>query len=73
MAAPPSMVTLPQFTVPAPGAVKKDGETLPHRHFKFADRLLDHPDNVTTMWDVFLHGNKIAGGKELLCEIWQHV
>ncbi|KAG2181074.1 hypothetical protein INT43_008656 [Umbelopsis isabellina] len=66
MAAPPSMVTLPQFTVPAPGAVKKDGETVPRRHFKFADRLLDHPDNVTTMWDVFLHGNKISGDNDFL-------
>jgi long-chain acyl-CoA synthetase len=60
------MESLPQFTVPVPGAVKKDGETLPRRHFKFADRLVDHPDNVTTMWDVFLHGNKISGGKEFV-------
>jgi hypothetical protein len=51
-----------QFTVNVPGAVQKDGETLPRRHFKFADALISHPEDVTTMWDVFCHGNKIAGG-----------
>jgi long-chain acyl-CoA synthetase len=51
-----------QLTVNVPGAVQKDGETLPRRHFKFADALVSHPEDVTTMWDVFCHGNKIAGG-----------
>ncbi|KAI8575419.1 hypothetical protein K450DRAFT_261931 [Umbelopsis ramanniana AG] len=55
-----------QFTVNVPGAVQKDGETLPRRHFKFADALVSHPDDVTTMWDVFCHGNKIAGDRDFL-------
>lgn len=52
----------PPYAVPVPNAVKKDGETVPMRHFKFADKLVDHPPNVLTMWDLYLHGNKIGGG-----------
>ncbi|KAI8379931.1 hypothetical protein EDC96DRAFT_492349 [Choanephora cucurbitarum] len=51
----------PPYAVPVPGAVKKDGESVPYRHFKFADKLVDHPENVFTCWDMYLHGNKLAG------------
>lgn len=51
----------PPYAIPVPGAVKKDGETVPHRHFKFADKLVDHPENVYTLWDMYLHGYKLAG------------
>lgn len=53
----------PPYAVPVPGAVQVDGETLPHRHFKFADKLIDHPENIFTLWDMYLHGNKLGGGK----------
>lgn len=52
----------PPYAVPVPNATPKPGETVPMRHFKFADKLVDHPPNVTTMWDLYLHGNKIGGG-----------
>lgn len=53
----------PPYSIPVPGAVQKEGETVPHRHFKFADKLVDHPENVYTLWDMYLHGYKLAGGK----------
>lgn len=53
----------PPYAVPVPGAVQKDGETLPHRHFRFADKLVDHPENIFTLWDMYLNGYNLAGGK----------
>jgi long-chain acyl-CoA synthetase len=53
----------PPYAVPMPGAVKKDGETLPYRHFLFADKLVDHPEGVLTAWDLYQHGYNLAGGK----------
>lgn len=55
----------PPYAVPVPGAVQKDGETLPHRHFRFADKLVDHPENILTLWDMYLNGYKLGGGKYL--------
>lgn len=52
----------PPYSIPVPGAVQKDGETAPYRHFLFADKLVDHPENVYTLWDMYLHGYKLAGG-----------
>ncbi|KAI9483387.1 MAG: hypothetical protein EXX96DRAFT_558021 [Benjaminiella poitrasii] len=51
----------PPYSIPVPGAVKKDGETVPYRHFKFADKLVDHPENIYTLWDMYLNGYKLAG------------
>lgn len=59
----------PPYAVPVPGAVKKDGETVPHRHFKFVDKLVDHPENVYTLWDMYLHGYKLAGGKHFIISL----
>ncbi|ORX48261.1 acetyl-CoA synthetase-like protein, partial [Hesseltinella vesiculosa] len=56
----------PPYTVPAPGIQKKDGETAVMRHFKFADKLIDHPDNVETLWDLYLAGNAIGGDRPFL-------
>jgi hypothetical protein len=53
----------PPYAVPAPGAVKKEGETVPYRHFKFADKLIDHPENIFTLWDAFNNGYNLAGGE----------
>ncbi|KAI8139562.1 hypothetical protein BJV82DRAFT_646093 [Fennellomyces sp. T-0311] len=56
----------PPYAVKAPDAVAKDGETVPMRHFKFADKLLDHPPNIYTMWDLYLNGNKIGADTPFL-------
>lgn len=56
----------PPYAVPVPNATPKPGETVPMRHFKFADKLVDHPPNVTTLWDLYLHGNKIGGEEPFL-------
>lgn len=53
----------PPYSVPVPGAVKKDGETVPYRHFKFADKLVDHPKDIFTLWDMYESGYRDAGGK----------
>lgn len=57
----------PPYSVKAPNAPVKEGETAPMRHFKFADQLIDHPPNIYTMWDMYLEGNKIGGGEHELC------
>ncbi|KAI7887248.1 uncharacterized protein EV154DRAFT_520724 [Mucor mucedo] len=56
----------PPYAVPVPGAVQKDGETLPHRHFRFADKLVDHPENIHTLWDMYLNGYKLAGDRPFM-------
>ncbi|KAI8062703.1 hypothetical protein BC940DRAFT_308158 [Gongronella butleri] len=61
----PSKFT-PPYTVPAPGIEKKDGETAVLRHFKFADKLIDHPDNVESLWDLYLAGNQVGGDNPFL-------
>lgn len=58
----------PPYAIPVPGAVQKEGETVPHRHFKFADKLVDHPEDVYTLWDMYLHGYKLAGGRFILVD-----
>ncbi|KAI9245226.1 hypothetical protein BDA99DRAFT_447971 [Phascolomyces articulosus] len=56
----------PPYAVKATGAVAKEGETVPMRHFKFADKLVDHPPNIYTMWDLYLNGNEIGGDTPFL-------
>ncbi|CAO3642986.1 unnamed protein product [Cunninghamella echinulata] len=56
----------PPYTVPVKGLEKKAGETAVMRHFKFADKLLDHPDNITTLWDLYLAGNKAGADNPFL-------
>ena len=58
----------PPYAVPVPGAEKKNGETVPYRHFLFADNLVDHPEGVFTAWDLYEHGYKLAGGKFFLIQ-----
>jgi long-chain acyl-CoA synthetase len=53
----------PPYAVPVADIEKKPGETPVMRHFKFADKLLDHPDDLYTLWDLYLAGNTIGGGK----------
>lgn len=54
----------PPYTVPAPNAQDVQGETAAMRHFLFKDKLVDKPDDLEkqTMWEMYLHGNKIGGG-----------
>ncbi|KAI8388623.1 uncharacterized protein BYT42DRAFT_490961 [Radiomyces spectabilis] len=56
----------PPYMVPAANAEKKPGETVAMRHFKFVDKLVDHPENVYTLWEMYLYGNKIGGNKPFL-------
>ncbi|KAG1435673.1 hypothetical protein G6F56_013879 [Rhizopus delemar] len=56
----------PPYAIPVPGVEKVQGETVPYRHFKFADKLIDHPDDIYTAWDMFEHGYKLAGDKEFM-------
>ncbi|CAO3700822.1 hypothetical protein CU097_012714 [Rhizopus azygosporus] len=56
----------PPYSVPAPGSEKREGETVPFRHFKFADKLVDHPEGVFTAWDIFVHGYDSAGDKPFM-------
>lgn len=43
----------PPFTIEAPGYEKKEGETIPRRHPKAKDGLLEFPaDDVRTVYDV---------------------
>jgi long-chain acyl-CoA synthetase len=53
----------PPYAVPVADIEKKPGETPVMRHFKFAGKLLDHPDDLYTLWDLYLAGNTIGGGK----------
>ncbi|KAI9318729.1 hypothetical protein BX666DRAFT_2026157 [Dichotomocladium elegans] len=54
----------PPYTVPAPDAQPVEGETLPMRHFLFKDKLVDRLDTgERTMWEMYLHGNKVNPGK----------
>jgi long-chain acyl-CoA synthetase len=53
----------PPYAVEAKGYGKKDGETAVYRHFKFADKLLAHPPNIFTMWQMYLHGYYLSTGK----------
>ncbi|KAI8341153.1 hypothetical protein BC941DRAFT_391170 [Chlamydoabsidia padenii] len=56
----------PPYTVPAKDIEKKAGETAVMRHFKFADKLLDHPEGIYTLWDLYLAGNKAGGNNPFL-------
>ncbi|CAO3594617.1 unnamed protein product [Absidia cylindrospora] len=56
----------PPYTVPAECFEKKPGETAVMRHFKFADKLLSRPDNLYTLWDLYLTGNKLGGDNPFL-------
>ncbi|KAI9486241.1 MAG: hypothetical protein EXX96DRAFT_495983 [Benjaminiella poitrasii] len=50
----------PPYSVEAKGYEKRDGETSVYRHFMFADKLLAHPPNIYTMWQMYLHGYEIS-------------
>ncbi|KAL0079755.1 hypothetical protein J3Q64DRAFT_1644956 [Phycomyces blakesleeanus] len=56
----------PPYAVPATGSIKKDGETAAMRHFKFADKLVDHPEGITTLWDMYVNGSKLGGDRPFL-------
>ncbi|KAI9022305.1 hypothetical protein CLU79DRAFT_835433 [Phycomyces nitens] len=56
----------PPYAVPATGSVKKDGETVAMRHFLFADKLVDHPEGITTLWDMYSNGSKLGGDRPFL-------
>ncbi|KAI7897488.1 uncharacterized protein BX663DRAFT_444996 [Cokeromyces recurvatus] len=44
------------YSVEAIGYQKREGETAVYRHFMFADKLLAHPPDIFTMWQMYLHG-----------------
>ncbi|KAL1933656.1 hypothetical protein VTP01DRAFT_7746 [Rhizomucor pusillus] len=56
----------PPYMVPVPGTENNQGETAIYRHFLFKDKLVDHPPDIETMWDMYLHGNKIGGDQPFL-------
>jgi long-chain acyl-CoA synthetase len=56
----------PPYAIPAPGFEPKEGETLPYRHFKFSDKLVDHPEGIYTLWDMYLNGNELGGDKPFM-------
>ncbi|KAI9251955.1 hypothetical protein BY458DRAFT_523446 [Sporodiniella umbellata] len=57
----------PPYAVPVPGAIKKEGESVPYRHFKFADKLVDRPESgISTAWDLYDHGSKLGGDRPFM-------
>ncbi|KAG0165207.1 hypothetical protein DFQ28_001503 [Apophysomyces sp. BC1034] len=56
----------PPYALPATNVEKKDGETAAMRHFKFTDKLYDHPEDIHTLWDMYLNGKNIDGDKPFL-------
>ncbi|KAI8889705.1 acetyl-CoA synthetase-like protein [Backusella circina FSU 941] len=56
----------PPYAIPAPGFEPKEGETQPYRHFKFSDKLVDHPEGIYTLWDMYLNGNKLGGDRPFM-------
>ncbi|KAI8990962.1 hypothetical protein BDF20DRAFT_903877 [Mycotypha africana] len=50
----------PPYAVEAAGYQKKEGETPVYRHFLSPDELVGHPPNITTMWEMYLHGYEIS-------------
>ncbi|KAI8341217.1 hypothetical protein BC941DRAFT_510427 [Chlamydoabsidia padenii] len=61
-----TLYNTPPYTLAAKDLEKKTGETAVMRHFKFSDKLLDHPDDIYTLWDLYLAGNKIGGDNPFL-------
>ncbi|CAI6097942.1 hypothetical protein V2G26_009019 [Clonostachys chloroleuca] len=68
-------VQKPPFTVDVPGAPKIEGETIPRRHFKAKDGLIDRPaEDVYTVWDIVRRSareypNHTAVGKRKLVKL----
>jgi long-chain acyl-CoA synthetase len=50
----------PPYAVEAFGYEKKDGETAVMRHFMFAEKLISHPPNIYTMWQMYLKGYHVG-------------
>ncbi|CAG8537619.1 13126_t:CDS:2 [Ambispora gerdemannii] len=54
------------YSVEVPNAPTISGEGKPRRHPLFVDKLLEHPPEVITLWENFLHGLKESGGGNFL-------
>lgn len=74
-ASPLYQVRKPPFTVEAPGYEKKEGETIPRRHPKAKDGLIERPaEDVATVYDIIkrsarLHPDKAAIGTRKLIHL----
>ena len=71
----PKCVKKPPFTVEVPGAVKKDGETIPRRNYRTKDGLVSVPaPGINTIWEIVSSsakkfGNAKATGKRKLIQM----
>ncbi|KAH6663592.1 long-chain-fatty-acid-CoA ligase [Plectosphaerella plurivora] len=78
-ASPLYQVRKPPFTVEAPGYEKKEGETIPRRHPKAKDGLIERPaEDVSTVYDIIkrgarLHPNEPAIGSRKLIHLHKEV
>lgn len=52
----------PPYAVEAMGYEKKAGETPVYRHFMYSEKLLSHPPDIYTMWEMYLHGYNLSIG-----------
>ncbi|KAI8884198.1 acetyl-CoA synthetase-like protein [Backusella circina FSU 941] len=50
----------PPYAVEAIGYEKKEGETAVMRHFMFAEKLISHPPDIFTMWQMYLKGYHVG-------------
>jgi long-chain acyl-CoA synthetase len=75
----PRIVKKPPFSVEVPGVQKVEGETIPRRHPKAVNGLIDRPsDNVATVFDILKvsaakYGNAKALGSRKLLKTHQEV
>lgn len=63
----PRIVKKPPFSVEVPGVAKVDGETIPRRHPKAVNALIDRPaEDIKTVFDVVLHSSKYYGNAKAI-------
>ncbi|CAG8982250.1 hypothetical protein HYALB_00004484 [Hymenoscyphus albidus] len=63
----PRIVKKPPFSVDAPGYEKIDGETIPRRHPKAVNGLIERPaEDIKTVFDVVKHASKYYGNAKAI-------
>ncbi|CAG8952462.1 hypothetical protein HYFRA_00001209 [Hymenoscyphus fraxineus] len=63
----PRIVKKPPFSVDAPGYEKVDGETIPRRHPKAVNGLIERPaEDIKTVFDVVGHASKYYGNAKAI-------
>ncbi|KAH7367498.1 long-chain-fatty-acid-CoA ligase [Plectosphaerella cucumerina] len=79
VASPLYQVRKPPFTIEAPGYEKKEGETIPRRHPKAKNGLIERPaEDVSTVYDIIkrgarLHPTEPAIGSRKLVQLHKEV